>query len=152
MKKYSGLFFLLIALTSCTVSKPPPPGIEVPGEDPDKTILPDRKTSPAVVNLLNSAREATKQGDYARAEVLLERTVRIEPRNAVLWHYLAKLRLHQGRYKDAIGLASKSSDLSRGDNRLRADNWRIIAHARYRSGDENGARKAQQNADRLSTE
>lgn len=151
MKNYSVLIFLLVALASCTVSKPPP-GIEVPGEDPDKTILPDRKTSPAVVNLLNSAREATQQGDYARAEVLLERTVRIEPHNAVLWHYLAKLRLHQGRYKDAIGLASKSSDLSRNNNRLRADNWRIIAHARYRSGDENGARQAQQKAYRLSTE
>jgi predicted Zn-dependent protease len=151
MRKYSGLLLLLVVLTSCTVTKPPP-GIEVPGDDPDKTILPDRETSPAVVNLLNNAREATRQGDYARAEVLLERTVRIEPRNAVLWHYLAKLRLHQGRYKDAVGLASKSSDLSRNNDRLRADNWRIIAHARYRSGDQEGARQAQKKADALSAD
>ena len=148
MKNYSGLFVILAFLASCSVSKPPP-SITVPGEDPDKTIVPERTTSPAVINLLSQAREATRQGDYDRAEVLLERTVRIEPRNAVLWNYLAKLRLHQGRYTDAIGLAAKSSDLSAGNDRLRAENWRIIAHARYQSGDVPGAMQAQQKADAL---
>ena len=132
---------LLFSLSACTTRQPA--GIEVPGEDPSKTILPDRTTAPAVVKLLNRAREATRQGDYQKAEVLLERTVRIEPGNPVLWHYLAKLRLHQGRLQEAIGLAAKSNTLARTNNNLKADNWRIIAHAKHQSGDIYGAKEAQ---------
>lgn len=137
-----------ILLVSCAAPTPPP-AIEVPGEDPDKTVLPPSTTSPAVVNLLNQAREATRAGDLQRAEVLLERTVRIEPRNAALWHYMAKLRLHQARLQDAIGLASKSNSLAGNDNKLKADNWRIIAHARQQAGDTRGAREAQARAESL---
>lgn len=120
--------------------------IELPGEDPGQTVLPDRKTSDAVLSLLDKARQATRAGDYQRAEVLLERTVRIEPKNATLWHYIAKLRLAQSRYRDATGLAQKSNNLARSNNKLIADNWRIIAHARYQSGDIAGAEQAQEKA------
>jgi len=138
-----------ILLVSCAAPTPPP-AIEVPGEDPDRTVLPPATTSPAVVNLLNQAREATRAGELQRAEVLLERTVRIEPRNAALWHYMAKLRLHQARLQDAIGLAAKSNSLAGSNNKLKADNWRIIAHARQQTGDTRGAREAQARADSLS--
>ncbi len=135
-----------LLLTSCAVKQP---GVVLPGEDPAKTIAPDRGTSSAVITLLDKARDATRAGDYQRAEVLLERTVRIEPRNASLWHYMAKLRLHQGRYDEAIGLSSKSNNLARGNSKLMADNWRIIAHARYQSGDRQGAEQAQDRARQL---
>ena len=125
-------------------------GVELPGEDPQKTVLPDRNTSKAVISLIEKARIATKQGDYQRAEVLLERTVHIEPKNASLWHYLAKLRLHQSRYQDAVGLAQKSSYLAGSNNKLKADNWRIIAHSRQQLGDQAGAMQAQDKARRLS--
>lgn len=139
--KYFSLLLTLLLLTSCAL--PPQQGLELPGEDPDKTILPDRQTSSAVISLLDKARDATRAGDYQRAEVLLERTVRIEPRNASLWHYMAKLRLHQGRYQEAIGLASKSNNLAKNNNILLADNWRIMAHAKSQAGDQLGAQKAQ---------
>lgn len=145
MKKLILLIYIVLYLSACATSKPP--GIDVPGDEPGKTILPDRKTSPAVVKLLNRARDATREGDYSKAEVLLERTVRIEPRNPVLWHYLAKLRLHQGRFKDAMGLAAKSNTLAHTNNKLKADNWRIIAHAKYQSGDVYGAKEAQAKTD-----
>lgn len=137
----------LFLITACTTRQPA--GIEVPGEDPAQTILPGVETSPAIVKLLNSARDATRQGDYQKAEVLLERTLRIEPRNPVLWHYMAKLRLHQGRLKEAIGLAAKSNTLARANKRLQADNWRIIAHSKHQSGDIYGAREAQAKTDAL---
>lgn len=139
--KYFSLLLTLLLLTSCAL--PPQQGLELPGEDPDKTVLPDRQTSSAVISLLDKARDATRAGDYQRAEVLLERTVRIEPRNASLWHYMAKLRLHQGRYQEAIGLASKSNNLAKNNNILLADNWRIMAHAKSQAGDQLGAQKAQ---------
>jgi tetratricopeptide (TPR) repeat protein len=133
---------------ACTTSRPP--ALDVPSEPANKVIYPSAKTSPAVVALLNQARAATQQGQLQRAEVLLERTVRIEPRNASLWNYLAKLRLHQGRLQQAIGLAAKSNALATADdNKLKADNWRIIAHARYQNGDVYGAKEAEMKADAL---
>lgn len=133
---------------ACTTTRPP--ALEVPSEPADKVIYPSPQTSPAVVDLLNQARAATQAGKLQRAEVLLERTVRIEPRNPTLWNYLAKLRLHQGRLQEAMGLAAKSNALSSSHNdKLKADNWRIIAHARYQQGDLAGAKQAQMKADAL---
>lgn len=133
-----------LILMGCAATKQPT--VHLPGEDPEKTVVPDKGTSSAVISLLEKARDATRQGDYQRAEVLLERTVRIEPRNASLWHYLAKLRLHQTRYNDAIGLAKKSNNLARSNQHLKADNWRIIAHAKSQLGDIAGAQAAQAKA------
>lgn len=135
-----------VAVSGCATRAQQNAAIELPGENPQETVLPERGTSEAVLSLLNKARQATLAGDYPRAEVLLERTVRIEPRNASLWHYLAKLRLAQNRYREAVGLAQKSNNLARANNKLRADNWRIIAHARYQTGDIAGAERAQQKA------
>lgn len=143
------LFFSLAAVFSGCAVTHQKSAIELPGEDPEQTVLPDRNTSDAVLSLLNKARAATRSGDYQRAEVLLERTVRIEPKNASLWHYLAKLRLAQKRFAEAVGLAQKSNNLARSNNKLKADNWRIIAHARYQTGDIAGAEQAQSRAHKL---
>lgn len=137
-------------LFACATTKQA--SVELPGEDPRHTVAPDRTTSSAVISLLEKARDATTQGDYQRAEVLLERTVRIEPRNASLWHYLAKLRLHQAHYDDAIGLAQKSNNLAHSNNHLKADNWRIIAHSKYQLGDVSGAQVAQAKAKNLESQ
>lgn len=146
--RYILLFVCSLFPIACTTTRPP--ALEVPGEPANKVIIPAPQTSPAVVDLLNQARAATQQGQLQRAEVLLERTVRIEPRNPTLWNYLAKLRLHQGRLQEAMGLAAKSNALSSSnDDKLKADNWRIIAHARYQQGDVVGAREAQTKADTL---
>lgn len=117
--------------------------------DQTKVIIPGAQTSPAVVKLLEQARSATLAGDLQRAEVILERAIRIEPKNPLLWHYLAKVRLQQGRFNEAAGLAQKSNALTKSDKPLQADNWRIIAHARNRSGDMVGAREAQGKVDAL---
>ena len=149
MKQLSSLL-IFVLLAACAVQ--PQQGLPLPGEDPNKTVLPDKNTSSAVLSLLDKAREATLAGDYQRAEVLLERTVRIEPRNASLWNYLAKLRLQQGRYQEAIGLATKSNNLAKENKTLLGDNWRIIAHAKYQMGDYPGAEQAQNKASELHNE
>lgn len=149
MPKARLLFLCLCSLlpVACTTTRPP--ALQLPNESPNKVISPSAKTSPAVVALLNKARDATRQGHMQRAEVLLERTVRIEPRNPTLWNYLAKLHLYQGRLHQAIGLAARSNALAGNDKKLRASNWRIIAHARYKQGDMAGAEAAQKKADAL---
>lgn len=117
--------------------------------DPAKIILPDKATSPAVISLLNQAKRASNAKQYSKSEVLLERALRIEPRNATLWHYLAKLRLHQGQLDEAAGFAGRSNTMIRNDDKLRAENWKIIAHVRQQQGDANAAGKARLQVERL---
>jgi tetratricopeptide (TPR) repeat protein len=128
------------------------PGLEVGDAGPDQ-VRPAPQTSRPVLALLEQANQAARQGDLAVAESRLERALRIEPRNPVLWNYMAKLRLHQGRLGEAAGLAAKSNSLANaGDRTLQADNWRIIAHARQRSGDYAAAREAEQKAAAIAAE
>ena len=140
----------LLWLAGCSLAPPQPEGFEVEPAAPDQPqIRPDPQTSKAALALLGKAREAAQDGNLTVAEAQLERALRIEPQNAVLWHYMAKLRLHQGQLSQAAGLAAKSNSLNRDNVQLQADNWRIIAHARYQKGDKAGAREAQRRADEL---
>ena len=145
------LLVLAVSLGACATAprEPEPEGLRV-GDGDSGEVRPSRQTSRPVLALLDRAQAAAGRGDLQVAEVQLERALRIEPRNATLWHYMAKLRLHQGRLDQAAGLAAKSNSLDRDNNAsLQADNWRIIAHARYRNGDVEGAKAAQQRADAL---
>jgi predicted Zn-dependent protease len=96
----------------------------------------------AVVALLDRARLDTGAGRREAAGASLERALRIEPRNAWLWHELAQLRLAQGQYAQAISLAQKSSSFAGRERGLRALNWRVIGNARVAQGDAVGAEQA----------
>lgn len=105
--------------------------------------------SPAVVALLERADQQYATRDLDAAAASLERALRIEPRNAVLWHKLAAIRLEQGQSAQAVQLASKSNSFAGGDTRLQARNWRLIATARRAQGDEKGAQAAATKARQL---
>jgi tetratricopeptide (TPR) repeat protein len=87
-------------------------------------------------------------GRYPQAALALEQALRIEPRNAWLWHELAKVRVQQQRYHQAVQLAAKSNALSR-DQRLHAANWLLIADAHESAGDLAKAQEARERANRL---
>lgn len=84
----------------------------------------------AVANLLAKAERQEYQAHWEQAAALLERALRIEPRNARLWHRLAKIRLQQGRYAMAESLAQKSNALAKGDEVLKQHNAELIEAAR----------------------
>ncbi len=117
-------------------------------------IEPAKTTSAAVLALIKKARADTMAGNFDKAMLRLERAVRIEPTNATVWHYMAKLYLQQENYKQASGYAAKSSSLvsnrhTNENKNLIIDNWRIIAHARYRQGHIKAAQKAQDRINKL---
>lgn len=89
---------------------------------------------PAVVALLDQAELQAQSGEGDQAAATLERALRIEPHNPWLWHRLAVLRLQQGRYQDAIELASRSNSLAAGDERLQNGNAEVIARSRQALG------------------
>ena len=90
-------------------------------------------THPAVLALLSEATKQENSGDLEVAAAKLERALRIEPRNAVLWHHLAAVRLRQGQTQLAVSLAQKSNSFAAHDSELVERNQRIIEQARLRN-------------------
>lgn len=103
-------------------------------------------SSPAVLALLSEAENNRKSGQLDNAASALERGIRIQPRNPLLWHQLAEIRLRQHQPGLAEDLAKKSNQLARGSQPLTQKNWSIIAQARRAKGDLAGAAMAEQKA------
>ncbi len=137
---------LAAILGGCTTVYTPPPGTApAPAPAPESAA---RTETIAIASLLDGARADTAAGRLANAAASLERALRIEPRNPRLWHELAGVRLKQGDYAQAESTAARSNSWAGADNALRAENWRLIAHAREARGDAEGARAALEAAER----
>lgn len=142
--------------TSTTSTMPdtsPPEGMIVSPAEGDIVAEPEPRpvmsVNRAVVALLDRAQLDSAAGKREAAGASLERALRIEPRNAWLWNELARLRLAQGQYVQAVSLAKKSISFAGGERRLLAANWRVIGDARVAQGDSAGAEQAFGQADEL---
>jgi hypothetical protein len=110
---------------------PPPEAQQLPAPPPER-LPPPRAETTAVAGLMDSARADTAAGRLPNAAATLERALRIEPRNARLWHELGQVRLRQRDYAQAESLAARSNTLAGSDADLRAANQRLIDDARAR--------------------
>jgi predicted Zn-dependent protease len=88
------------------------------------------KTNATVASLLKQARYYESEGQLLRAASLIERSVRIQPKNPLVWQHLAEVRLAQGDFGQAEQLALKSNALAGADDEVKLKNWKIIARAR----------------------
>jgi len=152
------LLFLMLGACSTTSTRTLPPvvdgsgGATLPGDTtepaPERVEVPRATTSSggAVVALLDRADDYRRSGDTANEAATIERALRIDPKNAALWHRLAATRLQQGQPQQAEQLALKSNALSGGDKRLQARNWTLVARARWALDDSAGARAAEKKA------
>ncbi len=121
-----------LAVSSCA-------NLPTPRESESQTLGSDNS---AIIALVQSAREDAAAGRLNAAASNLERALRIEPRNATLWHELARVTLNQGQPDQAVQLASKSNTFAGQNVALRASNWRLIGQARTQAGDQEGAESA----------
>lgn len=129
MTRHAALLALAAVVAACT---------SLPADRPAEPV----SEKSVVLALLGGAENDMAAGRFDAAAASLERALRIEPRNAALWHELAKVRLQQGRFAQAAALATKSNALPGASNALKAANWRMIGEVRARQGDEPGARAA----------
>jgi Tfp pilus assembly protein PilF len=129
---------LILALLGGCATPPAPP--ETP--PPVAPAPPPAKENIAVAGLMETARADAASGNLAGAAASIERALRIEPRNARLWHELARVRLKQGQYAQAENVAARSNSWAGDDRVLRAENWRLIAESRRARGDSEGAKAA----------
>jgi tetratricopeptide (TPR) repeat protein len=148
--RWALLLLLGMGLAACGVTPPadePAAGPSPQEEAPAVQGSAGAQANPAVVALLNSAGAKEQAGSYEQAAAALERALRLEPRNAMLWHRLARVRLKQGQWQTAVDTAAKSNSLAGGNAELQAWNWAVIAEAKERQGDRLGAQDARTRVD-----
>ena len=135
------LLLILVLLGGCA-TPPAPPETRPEQAPPVAPTPPPAKENIAVAGLMETARADAASGNLAGAAASIERALRIEPRNARLWHELARVRLKQGQYAQAENVAARSNSWTGDDRALRAENWRLIAESRRARGDTDGAKAA----------
>lgn len=82
--------------------------------------------------LLAQSRSHQASGDYGLAAASVERALRIEPRQPVLWLELGNIRLKEADYAQAESMGRKALSLSAGDAALTARAEQLIAAASRR--------------------
>lgn len=116
--------------------------------DPEESVR-HEVDNRAVAMLWDQAEEARREDRTGDAIEALERALRVAPEDPVLWSRLAEMRLREEDFAVAENLAAKSNALAGDQRLLRYRNWLLIAEARKRRGDEEGARKAREKAEEL---
>jgi uncharacterized protein HemY len=66
-------------------------------------------------------------GDFGLAAATIERAMRIEPDNPLLWIELGRVRYTAGDYSQADSMGHKALALASGDGQAQASAWRLIA-------------------------
>ena len=95
-----------------------------------------KNESPVIIALLDDVTDYENSGNSQQAEATLERAIRIEPKNPLLWHRLGLLQLREKQWQQAIAMAQKSNSLAANNTDLQLNNWKIIAQASKEMGDD----------------
>ena len=162
-----------VALTACAVPSPyqqpappsqqppeTPPAETRPGEAPNTVEEPQPLPAPAVREptlgaasraLVGQAQTQLATKNYAVAASSLERALRIEPDNPLLWIELGKVRLAEGNYVQAENMARKAVSMSVNAPRAQSSAWRLIAESYRARGKNIEAQEAQSRADSLNS-
>lgn len=117
------------------VSKPVPPLASFP-------TTAEQVSGGAVTSLMKQARAYRAAGEPSKAAGVLERALRIEPRNYFAWSALGQAYLAQRNYAQAESMALRSNSIARGNLYVELENWKTIAAARQARGDSAGAAQA----------
>jgi predicted Zn-dependent protease len=160
------------ALTACAVPSPyqkpaPPPEQQPPEAPPAETrpgeppsTVPEPPPAPVVREpalgaasraLVSQAQTQMATKNYAVAASSIERALRIEPDNPLLWIELGKVRFAEGNYLQAENMARKALSMSVNAPRAQSSAWRLIADSYRARGKNLEAQEAQARADSLNS-
>jgi hypothetical protein len=126
---------------------PAPPPVTVPPAATRQFHL-----GAAATALVAQAHRQAAGGDPQLAISSIERALRIEPDNPLLWIELGEVHESAGHFEQAGGMGHKALQLSTGDPHAQSASWHLIAEslkARNRNGE---AAEAQRRADELSAQ
>lgn len=124
----------------------PPPSMPVPRERPKVAPATLSPASSALVNLSQSQR---KKGDLPGAATSLDRALRIEPSNPLIWIEIGRLRMDQRNFAQAEAMGRKALSIAVGDSRTQASAWQLIADSLRARGKNQPAQEAMDKAKEL---
>jgi tetratricopeptide (TPR) repeat protein len=148
-----------LALAACASRGPVSPGTPAGGAVPGSAagsaqpLPPPNAPSGRQFHLGTAANALVAQahaqagaGEYAAAGATLERALRIEPDNPLLWVELGRVQLGEGNGAQADGMGRKALALALGDPSAQASAWRLIADSLHARGRTAEALEAEQRA------
>lgn len=127
-----------------------PPAPAAPGERPPAPAARQYRLGPAANALVAQAHTQANGGEFAGAAATLERALRIEPDNPLLWVELGRLQLQQDNAAQADSMGRKALSLATGDPDAQAAAWRLIADSLRARGRNGEAAEADSRASTLS--
>ncbi|MEY2854259.1 MAG: hypothetical protein RL030_1391 [Pseudomonadota bacterium] len=128
------------------VIESPPPVAPPPRERPK--VAP-AVLSPASKSLVTQAQAQRKKGDLPGAGTSLDRALRIEPNNPLLWIEMGRLRMDQRNYAQADAMGRKALSMAVGDSRTQSAAWQLIADSLRARGRNPEAQQALQKSKEL---
>jgi Tfp pilus assembly protein PilF len=122
-----------------TETHPVEPVVTVEPSVPLPTTTPSTRNytlSTATRTLVNQATAQRKGRNFVQAAATLERALRIEPKNPLLWLEYGELRMDENNFAQAESMARKALASASGDARTQASAWRLIADS-YKARNQN---------------
>ena len=115
-----GLLILLILIASCSGPEIVPERYQTASIGPEQSVGP-------VAELHRRAMSAIHQDRYAQAVEYLQRAIKVEPRNAYSWHYLALTYWHSNQYGRCVDMINRSISYSSGQEDLERANSALLS-------------------------
>ncbi len=151
--KYLLVAVLVVMLSACAGYSPVPAAdrevetrVRTPASQKSEGVQVFPLQNPAVKELMADAGHAETAGDYNQAAVLLERALRIQPRDPEILQQMAEVQLQKENYEQALNFAVRSYDIGPRVGEICDRNWRTISVARDHLGDHDGSVLAEKRA------
>jgi tetratricopeptide (TPR) repeat protein len=125
--------------TNSSTPNSPSPGSATPVPAPPR----QNSLSPATLSLVTQARSLLAHGEFDGASSTLDRALRIEPNNPLLWIELGRVRLAERDPHQAEGCGRKALALASGDPNARKQAGRVLADALRAQGHNQEAREVE---------
>lgn len=126
----------------------PAPPVEEPTPVPPPVVR-EPTLSSASRALVGQAQSQVASKNYPVAASSIERALRIEPDNPLLWIELGKVRQAEGNYQQAENMGRKAASMAVNAPRAQSAAWALIAESLRARGKTAQAREAQEKASRL---
>jgi len=168
LKRLAAAFSAAALLSACSLLAPHPPASQPPTpqmsspqpqvppaplQSPSPSSSPPAPRAPpparenhlsaATRSLVTQARTQVAHGDLPAASSTLDRALRIEPNNPLLWVELGRLRLAESDAHQAEGCGRKALALASGDRIAQAQAGRLLADALRAQGRNQEAREVE---------
>lgn len=130
---------------------PPPPAPPQPAPPPPQPTQ-QFHLGAAAAALVSEAGQEAANGDPQLALSTVERALRIEPKNPLLWLILGQAHEGAGQYDLAGSMGRKALQLAEGDPSVQARAWRLIGDSLRARGRNQEADNAYSRADSLAAQ